>query len=108
MKKQNSHCLIRLFLLFALSVTVPMISYSYLPRYGLFGELQSLVVVNENKEEISEVSSKITVRKKQKGNNRINLWLFVLAHITCLRLLAKSARFPKADTIIVKKVRMNH
>lgn len=109
MTKKNSYCLMRLlFLLFALYVTVPSIPYSYVPGYGLFGELKSWVVVNENKEEILEVSSKITVQKKQKGKNIFNLWLFILAYIACLRLLAHSVKLPKADTIVAKKVRMNN
>ncbi len=109
MTKKNCRYLMRLFLLlFALSATVPIISYSYVPSYGLFGELKSLVVVNGNKEEISEVSSKITVRKKQKDKNIFNLWLLVLALISCLRLLAHSIKLPKTDTIVAKKVRMNN
>lgn len=109
MTKKNSHCLIGLFLLlFALSVTVPIIPYSYVLNYGLFGELKSLVVANENKEEILEVSSKITVQRKQKGKNIFNLWLLVLAYIVCLRLLAHDTKLPKADTIVAKKVRMNN
>ncbi len=107
--KKNSHYLMRLFLLlFVLFATVPTISYSCVPSYGLFGELKSLVVVNENKEEISEISSKVTVQRKQKGKNIFNLWLIVLAHIVCLQLLAHSIKSPKADTIIAKKVRMNN
>lgn len=108
-KRKNSHCLIRLFLLlFMLSVTVPIISYYYVPSYGLFGELKSLVIAAENKEEIAEVSSKITVHRKQKGENIFNLWLLVLAHIVCLWLLAHSVKSPKPDTIVAKKVRMNN
>ncbi len=109
MTKKNSHYLIRLFLLlFALSVAVPIISYSCVSIYGLFGEMKSLVAVHENKEEISEISSKVTVRRKQKGKNIFNLWLIVLAHIVCLQLLALSIKLPKADTIIAKKIRMNN
>lgn len=109
MTKKNSHYLMRLFLLlFVLSATVPIISCSCVPSYGLFGELKSLVVVNEDKEEISEISSKVTMRRKQKGKNIFNLWLIVLAYIVCLELLAHSTKLPKADTIIAKKVRMNN
>ena len=98
----------RLFLLFTLYLTVPIISYSCVPSYGLFGELKSLVVVNENKEECGEISSKTTVQKKQKGKNIFNLWLLVLVYIACLRLLAHSIKLPKADTIVAKKVRMDN
>lgn len=108
MTKKNSHCLMRLFLLFALYVTVPIISYSYVPGYGLFGELKTLCVVNEDKEEISEVSSKITVWKNQKGKNIFNLWLYFLVYIVCLRLLSHSIKLPKTHTIVAKKVRMNN
>lgn len=109
MTKKNGYCQMRLFLLlFALYVTVPMISCSYVPSYGLFGESKSLVVVNENKEEIFEISSRITVQRKQKGNNIFNLWLLVLAYITCLRLLVHRMKLSKADTIVAKKVRMNN
>lgn len=109
MTKKNNHCLMRLFLLlFTLYVTVPIISYTYVLSYGLFGELKSLVVANENKEEILEVSSRINVQRKQKGNNIFNLWLLVLAYITCLRLLTRSNKFKKIDTIVTKKIRMNN
>ena len=83
-------------------------SYIYVPSYGLFGELKALVVANENREEIAEVFSKVTVQKKQSGKNIFNLWLFVLAYVVCLRLLAHSMKLPKTDTIVDKKVRMNH
>jgi len=70
--------------------------------------MKSLVAVHENKEEISEISSKVTVQRKQKGKNIFNLWLIVLAYIVCLQLLAHSIKLPKAATIIAKKVRMNN
>lgn len=109
MAKKNGYCLMRLFLLlFTFYVTVPMISCNYVPGYGLFGELKSLVAVSENKEEIFEISSRVTVQRKQKGNNIFNSWLLALAYITCLRLLAHSMKLSKADTIVVKKVRMNN
>ena len=76
--------------------------------YGLFGELKTLIVINENKEETAEVSSKVTVQKKQKGKNIFNLWFYFLVLITCLRLLAHRIKLPKADTIVAKKVRMNN
>lgn len=99
----------RLFLLlFTLYVTVPIISYSYVPSYGLFGELKFLVVANENKEEILEVSSRIIVQRKQKCNNIFNLWLLVLVYISCLRLLTRSIKFSKIDTIVTEKIRMNN
>lgn len=109
MIKKNGFCLMRLFLLlFALYVTVPMISCNYVPSYGLFGELKPLVVVSENKEEFFEVSSRINVQRKQKGKNIFNLWLYFLVFITCLRLLAHNIKLPKADTIVAQKVRMNN
>lgn len=109
MTKKNGFCLMRLFLLlFTLYVTVPMISCSYVFGYGLFGELKSLVVVSENKEEIFEVSSRIHVQRKQNGKNIFNLWFYFLVFITCLRLLAHSIKLPKTDTIVAKKVRMNN
>lgn len=109
MTKKNSQRLMRLFLLlFALSVTVPIIPCSYIPSHGMFGELKSLVIVNENSAEIGDTSSKITVRRKQKGKNIFNLWFLVLANIACLLLLAHSIKLPKADTIVAKKVRMNN
>ncbi len=108
MTRKNSHWLTRLLLLLALFATIPINSYSYVPSYGLFGELKALVVANENREEIAEVFSKVTVQKKQSGKNIFNLWLFVLAYVVCLRLLAHSMKLPKTDTIVDKKVRMNH
>jgi len=87
---------------------VPVISYGYVPSFGLFGELKSVVVINENREEISEISSKITVQRKQKGENIFNRWLIVLAYIVCLRLLVYSISLPKTGTIVAKKVRMNN
>lgn len=109
MTKKNSHCLIRLIpLLFALYVAVPIISYSYVPGHGLFGEMKFFVVVNEDNEEILEAFSKTTVSRNQKGKNIFNIWLLVLAYITCLRLLEHSIKLPKADTIVAKKVRMNN
>ncbi len=108
MTKKYSYCLMRLFLLFALFVTVPINSYIYIPIYGLFGELKTLVVADEYNEEIAEVSSKVTAHKKQKGKNIFNLWLVILVYIACLRLLAHIILLPKTDTIVAKKVRMNN
>lgn len=107
MARKNSYFLMRLSLLFALFVTIPITSYTYVPSYGLFGELKTLIVANENKEEITEVSSKVAVQKKRKGKNIFNLWLLILAYTACLRLLAHSIKLPKTDTIVAKKVRMN-
>lgn len=108
MTRKNSYCLMRLLLLFALFATIPINSYTYVPSYGLFGELKTLIVANENTEEIAEVSSKVTVQKKQKGKTIFNLWLYFLVFVSCLRLLAHSIKLPKADTIVAKKVRMNN
>lgn len=108
MTRKNNYCLMRLLLLFALFVTIPITSYTYVRGYGLFGELKTLIVVNENKEEIAEVSPKAVVKKKQKGKHILNLWLLILAYIVCLRLLAHSIKLPKTDTIVGKKVRMNN
>ncbi len=108
MMKKNSYCLMRLFLLFALLVIVPINSYICIPSYGLFGELKTVVVADENKEEIAEVFSKVTVQKKQKGKNILNLWLKILTYIVCLRLLVHSIKLPKNETIVAKKVRMNN
>lgn len=108
MTRKNSYCLMRLLLLFALFAAIPISSYTYVSSYGLFGELKTLIVANENKEEIAEVSSKATVQKKQKGKNIFNLWIYFLVWITCLRLLAHSIKLPRADTIVAKKVRMNN
>lgn len=109
MTEKNSHYLMRVFLLlFVLSITVPIIPCSYIPNYGLFGELKSSVIVSEDKEEISEVSSNINIRKKQKGKNIFNFWLLILAYIICVCLLAHSFQLPRADTIVTKKIRMNN
>lgn len=106
---KNRNYLMRLFLLlFVLSVTAPIIPCSYIPNYGLFGELKSSVIASEDREEISEISAKIHIREKQKGKNIFNFWLLLLAHIVCVRLLAHSFPLPRADTIVAKKVRMNN
>lgn len=107
MTGKNSYCLMGLLLLFTLFVTIPY-ACTYVPVYGLFGELKTAAVVNENREESAEVSSKLTVRKKQKGENKFNVWFFISADIACLRLLAHDINLPKTDTIVAKKVRMNH
>lgn len=108
MTRKNSYCLMRLLLLFALFATIPINAYTYMSSYGLFGELKTLIVINEKKEETAEVSSKVTVQKKQKGKNIFNLWFYYLVLIICLRLLAHRIKLPKADTIVAKKVRMNN
>lgn len=109
MTEKNSHYLMRVFLLlFVLSVTVPIIPCSYISNYGLFGELKSSVIVSEDREEISEVSTKINIRKKQKGKIIFNCWLLLLVYIVCVSLLAHSFQLPRADTIVAKKIRMNN
>lgn len=105
---KSSQYLMRVFfLLFVLSVTVPVISCSYIPNYGLFGELRSSVIGSEDQEEVSEVSSRIAIRKKQKGKNIFNIWLYILVCIICVRLFSHSFPLLREDTIVTKKVRMN-
>ena len=106
--KKNSYCLMRLFLLFALLVIVPINSYICIPSYGLFGELKTVVVADENKEEIAEVFSKVTVQKKQKGKNKLKLWIKILTYIVCMRLLLNRIKLTKNENIINKKVTMNN
>ena len=48
MTGKNSYCLMRLLLLFTLFVTIPY-ACTYVPVYGLFGELKTAAVVNENR-----------------------------------------------------------
>lgn len=109
MLKNDKHYFIRLcILLFVLSSSVPILPVCYANTYGLFGERNASTVISVGKEEVSEISSKITAWRKQKGENIINIYLAIFAEIVCIQFLACICNFLKEYTMVARKVRMNN
>lgn len=94
-------------LLFIISVTVPALPAGSICSYGMFGEIASSTVVEEATEEISLLSSRITVRNLRKGNHIYNPWLLLRIVVICIGLLACVYRLPKGDTLVARKIRMD-
>ena len=106
---KRHHFLMRLFiLLFTVSVSVTVIPCNSINVIGLFGEIKSSSVINDNK--IYEAKEKQVYIKshKNKGINIINIWYELRCSIVCMIFIMYLSRLPRGDTIITFKVRMDN
>ena len=101
--------IMRLFiLLFTVSVSVTVIPYNSINVIGLFGEIKSSPVINENKIH-GAIKKQIYIKShKNKGINIINIWYELLCSIVCMIFINYLSRLPRGDTIITFKVRMDN
>ena len=100
---------LRLFILFfTVSVSVTVIPNVSFYSFGLFGEIKSSTVTEDNN--FIEEPEKQTHTKlhKHKGINIINLWYELWCSITCLIFIMYAGKLPRGDTIITLKVRMDN
>lgn len=101
--------LLRLFiLLFTVSVSVTVIPCNSINIIGLFGEIKSSTVTEDN--QLHEAIEKQAYIKshKYKGTNIINTWYELWCSIVCMIFIKYLSRLPRGDTIITFKVRMDN
>jgi len=108
MEKRGQRFFRLIVLLFTLTVSVPLFPCEMVNTYGVFGEVQTSIVVNSFREEVSEIASKHTEHVRVKGTNIFNIWLLVSAGIVCIVFEMCIYRLPRDDTIVAKKVRMDN
>ena len=99
----------RLFiLLFTVSVSVTTLPCSSVYTLGLFGEVKSSAVT-EDDEFLEELEKQVYTKTcKYKGINIINIWYELWCSIICMAFAVYIGRFPREDTIVALKVRMDN
>lgn len=106
---KKHHFLMRLFiLLFTVSVSVTILPCSSIYTLGLFGEVKSSTVTEDNKflEELEKQA--YTETCKYKRINIINIWYELWCSILCMIFALYVGKLPRGDTIITLKVRMDN
>lgn len=99
----------RLFiLLFTVSVSVTIIPCISINVIGLFGEIKSSSVINDNKIH-GAIEKQVYIKShKNKGTNIINIWYELRCIIVCMIFIMYLCRLSRGDTIITLKVRMDN
>lgn len=100
---------LRLFILFfTVSVSVTIIPYGSICVLGLFGELKSSIVTEDNNI-VEEVEKQVDIQShKCKGINIINIWYKLWCSIICLIFVMYMGKLLRGDTIVTLKVRMDN
>ena len=99
----------RLFvLLFTVSISVTVIPCNSINVIGLFGEIRSSSVINDNKIH-GAIEKQVYIKAhKNKGINIFNIWYELWYSIVCIIFIMYLSRLPRGDTIITLKVRMDN
>ena len=106
--KEKKQWLIRLFIiLFSVSVSVAALPCGIINTHGLFGEITSSTITNDDNSSFQE-SHVFENRKQIKGINIYNIWFEVLICVICMIYIQYMFRLPREDTIITFKVRMDN
>lgn len=106
--KINKQWLIRLLiLLFSVSVSVTVLPCGVINTCGLFGEVTSSTVIEDNDSVISEECQVYITKKNIKGINIFNLWFEIWIYILFFVFLEYVLRLPRRDTIVTLKVRID-
>lgn len=108
-KRIEKYWLVRLFLLlFSLSVSVAVMPCGIVNVHGLFGEITSAVIVEEQEQVSDDIGFKHSEKvQKAKGVNVIYIWFELLVSIACICAVTYMIRLPRGDTIVLLKVRMD-
>lgn len=99
----------RLFiLLFTVSVSVTVIPGSGLYTLGLFGEVKSSTVTEDNsiREELGK--QVYTNQRTPKGINIFNIWFELWCCIVYMIFIMYQEKLPRGHTIVTLKVRMDN
>lgn len=92
---------------FTVSVTVTVIPCVIINTFGLFGEVKSSTIAQDNDSlEVLE-DQDYTEYHKHKGINIINIWYELWCYIVCMIFIVYMFRLPRGNTIVTLKVRMD-
>ncbi|MCM1174582.1 MAG: hypothetical protein NC341_05960 [Blautia sp.] len=106
--KINKQWLIRLsILLFSASVSVTVFPCGMINAYGLFGEVTSSAITEDQESIISDEIRIFKTTKNSKGINIFNVWFEIWICIICSAFLEYAFRLPEKDTIVTLKVRID-
>lgn len=102
--------MLRLFLaLFTLSVSVTVIPCGIVNVHGLFGEITSSIVTEDEARIVENTASRQMQKlRKAQGINIFNIWFELLTVVICICFMVYMIRLPRGDTIITLKVRMDN
>lgn len=95
-------------LLFTVSVSVAIIPCSSVYTLGVFGEVKSSTVTEENNY-LQELKKQICMKvRKYKGINFFNIWYELRCSIICMIFAVYIGKLPRGDTIVTLKIRMDN
>ena len=107
--KEKKQWFIRLFIiLFSASVSVAVLPCGIINTYGLFGEITSSTIMNDEDNSCFQESRVFENRQQIKGINIYNIWFDVWICVICMIFIQYRFRLPKKNTIITLKVRMDN
>lgn len=107
--KDKKQWLIRLFIiLFSFSVSVVVLPCGIINTHGLFGEIVSSTITDEDNNSSFQESCVFENRKQIKGINIYNIWFKVWICVICMIFIKYMFKLPREDTIITFKVRMDN
>lgn len=106
----KKYWLIRLFLcLFTMSVSVAVLPCGIISVHGLFGEvITSTVVEDEGQEMVISKSIDHEKSRTSKGVNIFNICFEILTAVACIIFCANLNKLSRGDTIVTLKVRMDN
>ncbi len=107
--KDKKQWIIRLFIiLFSISVSVTVLPCGIINTHGLFGEITTSTVTNDEDKSDFQESHVFENRKQVTGINIYNIWFEIWICIICMIYIQYMFRLPREDTIITFKVRMDN
>lgn len=108
MNKKGNFILHLLFVLFTISVWAAVIPCGSINIYGLFGEVESTIVINKNHADTEEIKSTHKDRTTSKGINVYNVYFELVIAVTCIIYSFYAMQLPNSDTIVTLKIRMDN
>lgn len=107
MSIRSKECL--LFLLFGILLSLQAVPSGGIISHGLFGEAEAVSFVQEEKEETAVLSQAIReIQKAVKGLMVFCSYLLLVILVICLQFTVYQYRLPKVETMVTRKVRMDH
>ncbi len=106
---RKKYWILRLFfVLFTISVSVAILPCEIINIHGLFGEVTTCAIVEDEEQEIISIKD-VGHKKVQtvKGTNIFNIWFELLITVVCVSFCANFIKLPRGDTIVTLKVRMD-
>lgn len=94
--------------LFTVSISTAVIPGGLINTYGLFGEVKSSTVTNQNRKNTEEIASNFEKSNTVKGINIYNIWFWLVTIIIFLIFTSYMIRLPRSETIVTLKVRMDN